>query len=214
MHLFWFIAFYISALAVPAVLFILPLGGVYDSYSASVLFGTISWAIFANQVFLASKPGFALKALGTKRLLAFHGIMAPVGLMGAIVHRTLKVAVGFEVTSVQALLGAAVLASLLVIALVAFLLMSPAYFPLGKTVRSFKDLILVKTPLNYLGLRAFHALTVPLLIILLMHVLMASTAQFSVNPLGFSVMVIWTIKAIILYIRYRMRGRQPRKNVV
>lgn len=202
-----FVLGYLSTLAVPSVLFVLPLGGLQDLYSVSVLAGVCAWAMLANQVVLASRPKPVLALLGVKGLLQLHGVLALCALATAFLHLSLKGAVGFGFSGVQPLLGILSLVFYLCAALAAFILMSPAFYPLAGRLRAFRDYLFAHTPLSYVRSRAIHGLTAPMLIVLLIHILLASSASFAVNAAGSGFMIAWTLVSLVLYLRYRLRGR-------
>lgn len=210
MALALFVSGYLATLAVPSVLFLLPLGGIPDLYAVSVLAGVCAWAMLANQVFLASRPKAILALLGAKGLLKLHGVLALCALATACLHLALKGAVGFGFTGVQPLLGILSLAFYLSAALAAFLLMSPAFYPFSGRLRAFREYVYAHTPLSYVRSRAIHGLTAVVLFVLLVHILLASSASFAVNPAGSGFMIAWTLVSGGLYLRYRVRGRNTK----
>lgn len=225
-----FISLYVATLLVPAALYIGKFGWGGDPYSISMLLGTVAFAIFVNQFLLATKPRLAVEALGTKGLLSFHGTMAFVGVVVVVLHRLLKVGllpedlpsegadsawnsllygVGFSEYTVQAALGQAALLLILLAVLLAAFFMANTFWMKMAAFKKLKDSVYGALKLTYPRMRSIHNIVVVAAILALVHVLLASTSNFSANPFGASWMIAWTAFSFGAYLRYRLAGRKP-----
>lgn len=200
-----FLALYISSPLVPAVLYFLSVGGGIDEYTLSMILGIYAFILICNQLILASRPAFAMEALGLKGILALHGT-APFVILGiAGVHRFLKMAVGFSAETVQATFGTAAWWTFLLAAFFALLLLAPINHPVAKKL---KDLMARSFKLDYKTARLFHNITLAASIAIMIHVLLASSSNFQANPIGTLWMIAWLSLALGMYLGYRLRGRK------
>ena len=225
-----FISLYAATLLVPASLYIGTFGWGSMPYSLSMLFGTVAFMIFVNQFLLAAKPRAAVEALGTKGLLSFHGTMAFLGIVAAVFHRLLKVGllpgkqpsedsastwnsllygVGFSEYSIQAVLGQVALILFFLAVLLAAFLMANTFWMKIAAFKRFKDWAFRALKLTYPRMRLVHNVVVAATALVLVHVLLASTSDFTVNPFGASWMIAWTAFSFGAYLRYRIAGRKP-----
>jgi len=201
-----FLAYLISPV-IPSALFFTSIGGGIDAYATSVILGIYAFVLLCNQLLLASRPKFAVAAIGIKGLLAMHGT-APIFILGiAIVHRILKEESGFDMGSPQAIIGMAVLVFFLIASIAAFLLLANVRPPLGTKLRTLRVWVEKSFKLGYKTSRSFHAITVLALVALAAHVSLASSVSFSGNPFGVVWLGTWFALSLGMYIRYRARGR-------
>jgi predicted ferric reductase len=212
MRIFLFALGYACAVLVAPVLYLLPLGGVasilYDEYALSVALGTAAYGILCTQFLLASRPAWVVAALGLKRLLSFHGMMAVLGIAVAIAHRVFKIVVlMFSDTSVQARLGSVALLAFILASAGAAVFMANAFYSKTKPVKALRQWS-AGLGLTYPRSRIFHNLTVPAGLAVLVHVLLASTSSFSANPAGMAWMILWAIVCVGSYLLYRILGRK------
>ncbi len=224
-----FISLYGATILIPAALYIGKVGWGSPPYSLSMILGTIAFAIFVNQFFLAAKPRLAVEALGTKGLLSFHGTMAFVGVVLAAFHRMLKVGllagkqppegsdsawnvllygIGFSPYTVQAVIGQVALVFFLIAVLLAAFLMANTFWLKLPAFKRFKNSVYGALKLTYPRMRGFHNLVAVATALILVHVLLASSSGFATNPLGASWMILWTVLGFGVYIRYRLSGRK------
>ena len=205
-----FLAFYFLSPAVPIAIYLIALGAPIGLYALSVACGIAAFVYLCNQYLLASRPGFATKALGAKGLVALHSAM-PLGIVAlAIAHRFLKEAAGLDTESLQAEFGAAALA--LVAAAIVFTVLLMAATPLSayEPVTRFKAWVYRRTGLDYKKARLLHNVTVAAAPLLLVHMLLAGSSSFSRNPVGAALMAGWALFSLDAYAHYRVRGRnQP-----
>jgi predicted ferric reductase len=98
-----------------------------------------------------------------------------------------------------------------VLSIVAFVFIAAIGGKLGDRLKAFRAKLAKNPGISYKGSRAFHAaaaLAVPLLCV---HLLLASSADFSRNPIGASWLAIYAIISIYLFLMYRISGRSPGK---
>jgi predicted ferric reductase len=194
---------------VPAiVLYLASLGSWQGAYSVSVILGVTAFTLLCDQFILASRPAFVVEALGLKKLLSFHASMPIPILLVAFVHRTIKFAVGFEDSGAQAELGGAAFWIFLVAILLALFLMANTFLMRTNAVKALRDGVYSKTGLDYKKMRFLHNLTVAAALVLIVHVLLASSSSFAGNPAGASWMIVWLAFSLGLYARYKLRGRK------
>ena len=202
-----FFLLYLISPVIPTLFFFTSMGGRVDAYTISGIVGVFAFVLFCNQLILASRPKFAVKALGIKGLLALHST-APIFILGwAIVHRMLKEKYGFDLDSTQATIGAAVLVVFFIASIAAFLLMANVQPPLGTKLHALRTWVEKTFKLGYKTSRAFHVITVLALAALSVHVSLASSASLSINPLGTAWLGAWFVLSLAMFIRYRIRGR-------
>ena len=210
-----FLLAYAATLVVPAAIYIVPLGGISDGYSLSVAFGTVAFGMFANPFLLAARPRPAVSALGAKGLLSFHGSAGFAALLIAFTHRSLKVGLpgvlqgsGFTADTPQALFG------LFAFTLFAFSVFLAAFFMANTFwmkiafLKRLKERVWASTGLSYPRMRVIHNLVVLASIAILLHVLLASTSDFSGNPAASVWMAGWMAFCLGSYAKYRLSGRR------
>lgn len=207
-----FAAAYAATVLIPGLLYLAPLGGpavaLQDPYGYSVLLGAAAFAVLSNQFLLAARPSAAVAALGLKPLLAFHGTMATVGLLLAASHLTLKVLVlGYPTDTLQARLGAAAFAVFLATIFAAAFLMANTFWMRIPALKRFKDGVYKKLGLSYQKMRTIHNATAAAGVLVLLHVLLASSSDFFANPAASVWVLLWSLFCLGAYLRYRLRGR-------
>jgi predicted ferric reductase len=201
---------YAASLAVPSVLYLIPLGGFTGAYSVSVVLGLAAFTIFANQFLLASRPAFLVSALGQKRLLTLHQTLPAVGLAAAVAHRTVKGMVGMDLESPQAALGGIALLVFFLAVLAAAFLMANTFWMRAGALKAARTAFQAKTGLTYKRMRAVHNVTVAAVVLVLVHALLASSSDFAVNPTGAAWLVFWLVLCLGSYARYRVSGRKSK----
>jgi predicted ferric reductase len=204
----FFIAYALTP-SIPASLYMRSIGASgLDSYTASVMLGAAAYIMVCNQFILASRPSWAIKALGLKGLLAFHGAMPILILAAAGAHRLLKAEVGFDLRAPQATLGAVAWWVFLAAAVFALLFLAAPAGPLAAKVRDLRKWAQESFRLSHKLSRAFHNVTVAAGIAVAVHALLASSSDLSLNPAGAAWMASWLLLSLGLYARYRIRGRK------
>ncbi len=203
----FFLAYFVTP-SIPASIYMRTIGGGFDPYSLSVMLGVLTFILVCNQFILASRPGFAVNALGLKGLVAFHSVMPLFIIALATAHRALKALAGFGLDSQQALLGSIAWWLFLAAIVFAIVLLAPVSLPLISRIKGFREWLSGKMGINYKTSRLFHNLTVVAGLVVLVHMLLASSSSFAANPLGAAWLVGWMLISLGLYARYRLRGRK------
>lgn len=204
--IFFFLAYLCTPL-VPIVMYLNGAGFSFDSYTFSVILGILSYIFICNQFLLAARPSLAVKALGTKALMSFHGTMPIIILLLAVFHRILKGLNGFSLETLQANFGAVALIIFAGVILFTVLLMANTFVLKSNVIKKFRAFIYKKTGLTYKGSRLLHNATVLGGLLLLLHVYLASSFDFTVNPVGLIYMFVWMLFSLGLYFSYRLKGR-------
>lgn len=197
----FYLAFFLLP-AIPAFFYVKGTGSGFDSYSLSVVLGVYVFCMVCNQFMLASRLRFAVSVIGQGGVLALHKSMPGLILIVALVHRALKAANGFVFSSVQALLGSIAWVLFLFAALVAFFLMGG--------FKSFRPRIHERIGLDYRKARGLHNVAVIAGVVIMAHVLLASSSAFSENPFGVGILAVWMAVSLGMYLVYRLRGRKER----
>jgi len=203
----FFIA-YAATPSIPAILYLRYSGGGFNAYAVSVALGVTAFILICNQFILASRPAFAVKALGLKGLLAFHGAMPLVILVVAAVHRLLKEAAGFPLESAQAKVGAAAWWVFAAAAAFAILFLASFNLPVMTKLKALRAWAQERYHLGYKLARAFHNVTVAGALTVIIHAMLASSSEFTANPLGAAWLLAWAGLSLGMYARYRIRGRK------
>ncbi|PKL09041.1 MAG: hypothetical protein CVV51_05885 [Spirochaetae bacterium HGW-Spirochaetae-7] len=206
-----FLAAYLLSPAIPVAIYVSSLGGSIDPYTLSVGLGVYAFIMICNQLILASRPGFAVSALGIKGLLTLHGIAPFFILAIAATHRMLKELSGFPDDTVQATFGAVALLTFAAAVVFALLFIANFRMPFQAAIRKLRTRAAEAFKLTYKASRAFHNVTVAACAVLVTHVLLASSSAFSANPAGAAWMAAWATLAIGMFLRYRIRGRPTPK---
>ncbi|PKL07102.1 MAG: hypothetical protein CVV53_01035 [Spirochaetae bacterium HGW-Spirochaetae-9] len=202
----FYLAYFLSPI-VPIAFYFATLGWPINLYGLSVSLGIAAFMFLCGQFMLASRPAWAIKALGLKNLTHFHSTM-PIVIVGiAVAHRISKQIVGLDTESTQADFGAAVLLLLSAVIVFTVLLMATTFWQKLEFLKKFKAWVYEKTGLDYKKSRVLHNLTLLIAPLLLIHVLLASSSDFAANPIGFFVMIAWMLIWLGMYLRYRMKGR-------
>ncbi|HUW71501.1 MAG TPA: hypothetical protein VMX33_14840 [bacterium] len=202
-----FLVVYFLTPVVPIVLYLWSVGTGFDSYSISVTLGITAFILLCNQFILASKPSFAVAALGAKRLQTMHSTVPAFILIFAGVHKILKESNGFSEDTLQSRFGAATWLLFAIVIISTVLFMANTFWFKLAIVKNFRAWVYATFKLSYKGARLMHNLTVLAAIMILVHVLLASSGSLAANPAGIAWMCVWMLLSLSMYGRYRMRGR-------
>jgi predicted ferric reductase len=193
---------------IPAFLYLRSLGQGFSSYTLSVVLGITAFTIICDQFILAARPGFAVKAVGAKTLLKMHQIMPVLALVLAGAHKLIKEANGFSDESFQASFGGIAWWTFAAVLVLTVLFMATTFLMKIKPLAGLKAFVQQKLGLGYKRLRVLHNITVAAALVLIVHVILASTSNFSANPVGMAWMIGWLALSLGLYLAYRIRGRK------
>jgi predicted ferric reductase len=202
-----FLVVYFLTAVVPIVLYLRSVGTGLDSYSVSVALGITAFILLCNQFILASKPSFAIAALGTKKLQTMHSTVPVFILIFAGAHKLLKESNGFPEDTLQSRFGAATWLLLAIVMISTVLFMANTFWFKLVVVKNLRAWVYATSKLSYKGARLMHNLTVLAAIMILVHVLLASSGSLAANPAGIALMCTSMLLALVMYGRYRMRGR-------
>lgn len=198
---------YLATFVVPLYFYYRSVGSYLDGYTASVLLGVGAFVLICDQFILAARPGFAVRALGQKGLLSLHRTAPAVLILIVAAHFTLKRVSGFGTTSIRALLGIAAFTILLALAAFAAVIMANTVLSRIGFLAAFKKHFTEHTGMTYKKARDLHNALVLVAVLVLIHALLASTADFSINPAGVSWLIFWFILSQGMYAWYRLNGR-------
>ncbi len=201
-----FILSYLLIPAIPVFIYLNNLKPALNSYAISVSLGIAAFIFICNQFILASRPGFLVKSFTLKGILAFHQTMPIVILAMAAVHKALKESNGFSDDSFQAALGAVAWWAFAAAVIFTVMLMANTFWLKLDILKRLKTWVYKTFSLTYKKTRIAHNATVAAGILLLFHVLLASSSSFKSNPAGISFMVFWLLFSLFLYGRYKIKG--------
>lgn len=202
-----FFAMYFLSPVVPIVLYLRSVGTGLDSYSLSVALGITAFVLLCNQFILASRPSLAVAALGARKLVTMHSTVPIFILCIAGTHKVLKELNGFSDNTTQALFGAATWWLFAVVIISAVLFMANTFWFKLAVVKNLRTWVYATFKLTYKGARLLHNMTVLAGILIMVHVLLASSGNFAANPAGIAWMCGWMLLSLAMYVRYRVRGR-------
>jgi predicted ferric reductase len=233
---FFFTAY--AATCVPPVLaYVLSLGSPGFAYSLSMALGACAFIVLANQFILASRPSFAVNALGLKGLLSFHAKMPIVAIVLAIAHRTLKVGIlgtkvypedpfaarsrslmdalreglGFVDDTSQTSPGVIALIIVIVISVVAGLFMANTALQRVKPLADLKTNVYKKTGLKYGFFRLIHDLAGLAGLALIGHIALATSGPASGLPFASVWCAAWMLIAVAVFALYKIRSARKAK---
>jgi predicted ferric reductase len=229
---------YAATLAPPVLTYVLTLGAPRGTaYALSMAFGASAFVILANQFILASRPAFAVKALGVKGLLSFHATMPIAAVALAFAHKVLKVGIvenrlpiedpgaalsrpvsealkeglGFVDGTFQTMFGSFALIVTIALAVVAVAFMANTVFMRIKPLVRLKSWVYSKIGLQYRFFRAIHNALALAGLALIAHVLFAASGLEAGLPIGMAWSLAWMAFALALYARYKIRTKKQAK---
>lgn len=195
---------------IPVIFYLVGAQAGYDGYALSIVFGVYAFVLVCNQFYLASQPAFLLKLLSAKQVRTLHGTVPLLLLALGGSHAILKLTFGFTLSTSQALLGLSAFVLFFVGILSALLLFANTLLTKRPAFANFKNSVYGKSGMTHQKARLMHNLMVPTGILVMVHVLLASTSDFSYNPWGMSILVIWMVYSLLSYLNYRLSGRKRR----
>ncbi|WP_304224319.1 hypothetical protein [Gracilinema caldarium] len=202
--LFWYILWPL----IPLLFYLQSLESELNQYTLSVVLGLYSFIWLCNQFILAARPKLLVRIFGTKVLTVLHSVMPLVIIILTALHRMLKISYGFSPDTVQARLGAFAWWLYALVIIFTLFLMANTILMKVSPFKRFKDFVYAKTGLTYKRARLFHNITLIGAFALFAHISLASSSQFSHNPWGTGFLILWMLFSLVLYVRYRLRGRK------
>jgi len=202
----FYLAYFLSPL-IPIIVYFVTLGIPIDLYAFSIVLGISAFIFLCDQFILASRPVWAVKALGLKRLTRLHSTMPVVIVTLAAIHKSVKRLAGLDTGSLQADFGAASLAIFVIVIVFTVLFMVTTFWMKIDALKKIRVWVYERTGLDYKKARFLHNATIVAVPLLLTHVLLASSSRLSANPVGASALAGWMVISLGSYIRYRINGR-------
>lgn len=195
---------------IPVIFYLVSAQSGYDAYALSIVFGVYAFVLVCNQFYLASQPAFLLTLLSAKQVRALHSTAPLLLLALGAGHALLKLSVGFTLTSGQAVVGLLAFVLFFVGILSALLLFANTVLTKRAAFASYRTNVMAKSGLTHQKARAMHNLMVPTGLLVLVHMLLASTSDFTYNPWGMAILVTWMVYSLLSYLNYRLSGRKKR----
>ncbi|NCB01536.1 MAG: hypothetical protein EOM67_05115 [Spirochaetia bacterium] len=195
---------------IPVVFYFTSAGAFYDTYSVSIVLGVYSFVLVCNQFYLASQPSWLISFIGVKFIRSLHGSSPLLLLLLSSIHAILKLSIGFTITTIGAILGLTAFILFFVGIFSALLLFANTLLTKRSSFSKFRVKIFAKMDLTHQKVRAIHNLMVVAGLFILIHALLASTSTFTYNPIGVSILIVWMLFTLFVYLAYRLSGRKKR----
>jgi hypothetical protein len=226
----WFYLAYFASPLLPVAIYALRFRSFGNVYFLSICLGLFAYTYLCNQLILVSRPRFAVKALGEKKLEALHSNMPVLILFLAALHRFLKVGsiafttsdqvpsgffpslvhclqlgLGFRTGTTQTGFGAGGWWLLCVITLFS------AVFLSARASRSGSALHRIRAAADKRGLgpgraRRVHILALLVGLLLMAHVLLASSTSLTTNPVAAIWLLAYLVGCAVFYAVEKIRA--------
>lgn len=141
----------------------------------TMILGSFAYTWISFQFVLSARPKFIEVTFGMDKVYRFHGIMAVVGILAAVVHAIVNEQVIDE--SITTTIGGVALAFFVLISLLTMLSMSPSFILKYRPFKWLKKTIEGWKKFTYEQLRFIHNFTVVAYIVLNIHVLLTPNAR-------------------------------------
>jgi len=197
------LGFFLAPL-VPMVFYLVTIGAEFTSYSISVVIGVYAIVLVSNQFYLASLPSWLVSKFGVKSLRALHGSSPILILLLAVLHAILKLSYGFTLSTGQAILGLVAFILFFVGTLAALFFFANTLLTKRPRFAALRSKAYERLGLTYRKARAMHNLMVVAGLVVLVHAMGASTSEFSRNPWGMSILILWMVYSLLTYANYRL----------
>lgn len=202
-----YIVFFLAPI-IPVIFYVIGAQAGFDGYGVSVVFGVYAFVLVCNQFYLATQPSFLLKLLSAKQIRNLHMSSPLVLLVLACAHLSLKLIVGFTLSTTQAIVGLAAFILFVLGVFSAMLLFANTLLTRKPAFTHLKNTIYSKTGLNLQKTKRLHTIMVPASLLILAHMLLASTSDFTYNPWGTAILTAWMVFCLLSYLTYWLRGRK------
>jgi hypothetical protein len=225
----FYLAFFASPV-IPVAIYAIRFNTLANVYFLSIALGLAAFTYLCNQLILASNPDFAVKAVGEKKLESLHISMPVIILILAAVHRILKLGsfsfaatgsmpsgflasffhaiqfgLGFSGETSQAALGAAGWWLILVFALVTATMVARSGLARFRAVRRLRAAAEARG-FGQARARMAHLLGVVVAVLLVAHVLTASSSGFQTNVAGAAWLLAYPAGCIAFYAFEKLRS--------
>lgn len=169
---------------------------VWHGYSIGVILGIFSYVYFLNTLMLSARLPFLDRRFGHDRVLVFHGCYAVLALLMAAGHLYFKLTDSFSST-LQTSLGGAASAILFGAVVATPLVMTTGRLQKIRLLADFKRYINGRWIGDYTRLKLFHNATALGIVLLALHVHLATSTQESTGRMA--MMGIWALLALGVY---------------
>jgi len=203
---FWIVLF-AASLGVPLALYLSVAASGFDGYTLAIIAAITAYILICDQIIVATRPAGLVNAFGAKFVSKLHATLPIAILTLAVLHPILKEANGFSEETAQARIGIASLILLATLMVFTVLFMANTVWMRIKPLARLKKWVTLRLGLTYPVARVVHGLFALIAIAIAIHALLASTSDFSVNPVGAIWLLGMTGLSIVLYIRYRIKRR-------
>lgn len=163
----------------------------------TMIMGSLTYTWISLQFILSARPKFIELVFGMDKIYRFHGIIAVVSILGAIVHAIINEEVIGE--SIITTIGSAALALFALISILTMLSMTPSFILKYRPFKWLKKTIETWKKFTYEQLRFIHNFTILAYVILNIHVLMTPNAR---NSAFISVLYIFYLVISISFYLY------------
>ncbi len=165
----------------------------------SMIMGSLAYTWISLQFVLSARPKFIEVPFGMDKIYRFHGIMAVVSILGAIVHAIINEEVIGE--SIITTIGSAALVIFVLISLLTMLSMTPSFILRYPPFKWLKKTIEAWKKFTYEQLRFIHNFTVVAYVILNIHVLLTPNARN--NAFITSVYIFYLVVSLSFYLYHK-----------
>lgn len=169
-----------------------------DSWSIAMMAGLIACSIIFNQFVLSARIKMLDRIFGLDKILKFHGNIMIFADFLLILHVVLKLLLLYEY-NIQVYLGITAIAIFFIIVFMTVLLMVKTYTEPVSIFKKIRDSIIKKTGLQYQSLRFIHNFTFLALVIVTVHIILASSTQE--NNLRIYFLLAWFVLVSMIYLK-------------
>lgn len=171
-----------------------------DEWTIAMVLGLVSYSYFLEVLALSARIRFLDRLFGHDRVMRFHALLALFGLGFALLHRWFKLR-HFDIQDTQILLGNGALILYTVIIGLTLLFMVPNILHRIRFLDRFRLFFNRRIRLDYTFFKILHNLTALAVILMSVHVLLASSTQE--NSLRQGVMAGLFALALLFYIWHK-----------
>ena len=169
-----------------------------DLWSISMVAGLLAASILLNQFILSARIKLLDRVFGLDKILKFHGHVMIAADLLLIFHLVLKLLLLFNF-NLQMYLGFTAFGIYFTIVFITVLLMVKTYTEPVYIFRKFRDFIIEKTGIQYQSLRFLHKFTFFALIIMTVHIVLASSTQE--NNIRIYFIAGWCFFVLLFYLK-------------
>ncbi len=172
-----------------------------DLWSLAMVAGLIACSIFLNQFILSARIKMLDRTFGLDKILKFHGTITICADLLLIFHVVLKLQFFFDF-NLQFYLGITAISIFFIVIFITTLLMVKTYTESINIFKRISSFILKKTGLQYQNIKLFHNLTFIAIIIIAVHITLASSTQESNLRIYF--ILGWLVIVSMIYLKNKI----------